>query len=438
MRPLRHLDLFSGIGGFALGLQMCGGFDTVGFCESDAHCGQVLAKNFPEIPIHGDIRSIDTDRIGPVDIITGGFPCQPISVAGARLGDKDDRYLWPEMRRVIEAVRPTWVVGENVAGINSMVKSRGPSVVESRTGGRDANGADYEAVSLQSEHMLFVDILDDLDRLDFSVQAFIVPACAVDARHRRDRAWIIARRRDPIGAAPSRRPGRGHPVDRGGPPMADSDRSREQQRQGGVGEVGGRPSDDSTPLADAHCGRADVRQPVTSCDVSERNTPAEIQERSDVKSGPNSASSPLANPEVFGRGEGRPGGSESVGPRQPGSSLQTGSDTKEPGLSDRVAAGTSEGQAEKNRGMAFSGSERHHRAGGEPQSGMGRVADGLSPGLDQGLGPATLWPDEPDVPRVVHDLPGRVDRIKGLGNAVVPQLVAVLAKAILDVHWSAR
>jgi len=155
---MRVLDLFSGIGGFSLGLRMAGGFETVQFCEIDPYCQKVLAKNFPGVPIHDDIRSFRPAH-GSADLICGGFPCQPFSVAGKRAGTADDRDLWPEMRRVIEAVRPAWVIGENVAGFIKMELDRS---------------------------------ISDLEGLGYACQAFVIPACAVDARHRRDRTWIVA------------------------------------------------------------------------------------------------------------------------------------------------------------------------------------------------------------------------------------------------------
>ena len=153
---MRHLDLFSGIGGFALAARNVG-WDTVGFCEIDPWCQKVLAKNFPGVPIHDDIKTYRPD--GPVDIVTGGYPCQPFSVAGQRGGEDDDRHLWPEMLRTIKATEPRYVVGENVAGHITM-------------------GLDQ--------------VLFDLEAIGYTVRTFVIPACAVDARHRRDRVWIIA------------------------------------------------------------------------------------------------------------------------------------------------------------------------------------------------------------------------------------------------------
>src|SRR5687768_10176530 len=108
---LRHLDLFSGIGGFALAARMVGGYETVAFCEIEPYCQAVLRKHWPGVPIYDDVRSV---RGVGCDVITGGFPCQPFSQAGKRMGREDDRALWPEYRRVIEDSGAAWVIGENV------------------------------------------------------------------------------------------------------------------------------------------------------------------------------------------------------------------------------------------------------------------------------------------------------------------------------------
>lgn len=158
---MKVLDLFSGISGFSLGLEAAG-MQTVAFCEVDKFCREVLRKRWPDIPIYEDIRSLTGEQIeqeiGAIDVICGGFPCQPFSVAGKRMGQKDDRHLWPEMLRLIQEIRPGWVIGENVAGLVSM-------------------GLDQ--------------VLSDLEGEGYACQTFIVPACAVQAAHRRDRLWIV-------------------------------------------------------------------------------------------------------------------------------------------------------------------------------------------------------------------------------------------------------
>ena len=155
---MTHLDLFSGIGGFALAAGWAG-FETIGFSEIDDYASRVLAKHWPHVKNYGDIKNIKGSEIGTVELITGGFPCQPFSVAGKQRGKEDNRHLWPEMFRVISEVGPRWVLGENVAGIVKMEL--------------------WNCVS-------------DLEGIGYEVQPVIIPACAVDAPHRRDRVWIVA------------------------------------------------------------------------------------------------------------------------------------------------------------------------------------------------------------------------------------------------------
>ena len=153
---LRHLDLFSGIGGFALAAAWAG-FSTIGFSEVDRFCGEVLKKHWPHVPNYGDVKNISV--IENLDLITGGFPCQPFSNAGKKKGSKDARHLWPEFHRIINTNHPRFVVAENVAGI----------------------------VDMELDN-----ILDDLENSGYETQSFIIPASAVYAPHRRERLWIVA------------------------------------------------------------------------------------------------------------------------------------------------------------------------------------------------------------------------------------------------------
>lgn len=157
---MKMIDLFAGIGGFSLAGHWRG-WETVAFVEKEPYCQKVLAKNFPGVPIVDDIRDYKPERYA-ADIICGGFPCQPFSSAGKRKGKEDDRFLWPEMLRVIREVQPTWVVGENVAGILSM------------DGG-----------------VVFEEICASLEDEGYAVQSFVIPAISQGAPHRRDRVWII-------------------------------------------------------------------------------------------------------------------------------------------------------------------------------------------------------------------------------------------------------
>jgi DNA-cytosine methyltransferase len=161
MNKLKLLDLFSGIGGFSLGLESTGFFETIAFVEKDKFCRKVLKKNFNNIPIEEDIRNVKGSNYA-ADIITGGFPCQPFSVAGKRKGTDDDRYLWDETIRVVAECKPRWFIGENVEGLINI-----------------NNGVVLRQVQT------------DLEDQGFQVQCIIVPAAGIGAFHQRKRIWII-------------------------------------------------------------------------------------------------------------------------------------------------------------------------------------------------------------------------------------------------------
>ena len=179
---MKHLDLFSGIGGFAYALDSIYPNVEHIFCDNDPFCQQVLKKHWPNSKIYGDIRQLNSDTYGnglqeqgteqqasgdrqlpEITFLTGGFPCQPFSQVGKRGGTEDNRYLWPEMLRVIQTFKPTYVIAENVRGLLTI-----------------NNGLVFKQVCL------------DLEASGYEVQPFIIPAVAVNAPHRRDRVWFIA------------------------------------------------------------------------------------------------------------------------------------------------------------------------------------------------------------------------------------------------------
>jgi DNA (cytosine-5)-methyltransferase 1 len=164
---LKILDLFSGIGGFSLGLEATGHFETKAFCEIEPYCQQVLKKNFPGVPIFDDIRTLKGTDIGAIDIITGGYPCQPFSVAGKQKAEQDPRHLWPEYFRLIQELKPTWVIGENVSG--------------------------HIKLGLDS-------VLEDLESEGYSTRTFSISASSIGANHKRERVWIIANLADSEGS----------------------------------------------------------------------------------------------------------------------------------------------------------------------------------------------------------------------------------------------
>ena len=174
---MKHISLFSGIGGFDLAAQWAG-WDNLASCEINPFGRRHLAYYWPEAYHHDDIKTLTGEiieheakkRYGPdwrADgvILSGGFPCQPYSLAGKRLGKEDERHLWPEMLRVIREIKPDWIVGENVFGLVNW-----------------------------SDGLVFNEVQTDLEAAGYEVQAYVLPACAADAPHRRDRVWIVAHR----------------------------------------------------------------------------------------------------------------------------------------------------------------------------------------------------------------------------------------------------
>lgn len=189
---MNHASLFSGIGGAEVAASMMG-WQNLFHCEIQEFPRKVLQYWFPNSESYEDITKTDfTKWHGKVDVLTGGFPCQPFSLAGRRKGADDNRYLWPQMLRAIRQIHPTWVVGENVNGIKTMVES----CQVTHMGRTDYL---FEENHLYREESRFTldKICADLEAEGYSVQPIVIPACSVGAPHRRDRVWIIAHRSDP-------------------------------------------------------------------------------------------------------------------------------------------------------------------------------------------------------------------------------------------------
>lgn len=238
---MKILDIFSGIGGFSIAAHWAG-FETAAFCEQDKFCQKVLAKNFPGVPIFDDIKTLKGDQFnGSIDIVCGGFPCQPWSTAGKRRGAEDDRHLWPEMLRVVREARPRWVIGENVAGIIRM--------------GLDA-------------------VLADLEAEGYTCQSFVIPACCIGAQHRRDRVWIVAyseiNRSRSRGLSERKTPALSN-FGESFETFADSDRERESQPQRAIRKERGRALDrnqESSPNTDS-AGHEKQQLPAFAGDMGE-------------------------------------------------------------------------------------------------------------------------------------------------------------------------
>ena len=341
------LDLFSGIGGFSLGLESAGPFRTIAFCEQDKFCQAVLRKHWPSVPIFDDVRTIPTDGLGRIDIIAGGWPCQPWSQAGQRRGAEDDRDLWPEVARLVGELRPRWLVGENVRGFVN------------------------QPMGLQRS-------LSDLESLGYQTVPFIIPACAVDAPHRRDRVWIIAHangKSEPDGT-----------VDEG-------------TRSGEL-------------VADAECGRPTARKSSSLCKTNSHNEKSNGAKRV-VKSRAAGISEAVADASVQPtRGAQR--GEHNKG-RRPDASRS--SEIVADAGSARREGACRRGETETERASEGHTSECD---GWLSEPGMGGMANGVP-----------RWLDEPDCGRVASGVKNRVPRLKALGNAVVPQVVEQIGRAIL-------
>ena len=316
---MKVLDLFSGIGGFALGLERAG-METVAFCEYDEKARLVLNKHWPDVPMYNDVRTLageqlEKDGITDIGLICGGYPCQPFSTAGKRQGEADDRHLWPEFFRLIKEIRPTWIIAENVAGhIN----------------------------------MGLEDVLADLESEGYQCQTFLIPACAVDAQHRRDRVWIIAH--------------------------SDSSISGNQWQD----------------------EMLDHRQMDKRKTFFVNNGNTRIVAHSDsVNWSPNEGK---PNAKADGRDKSSGGGknvAHTECQRQQG---------------QRINERSSNTTKDKTRQASWfiNGSERQSQPGN--------------------------WLPEPSVGRVANGVPRRVDRLKQLGNAVVPQIPEVIGRFIMEIE----
>ena len=186
---MNHASLFSGIGGAEVAASMMG-WQNLFHCEIQEFPRKVLQYWFPNSESYEDITKTDFHQWhGKVDVLTGGFPCQPFSLAGRRKGADDNRYLWPQMLRAIRQIHPTWVVGENVAGIKTMVESCQVTKM-----GRTDDLFEENYIYREESRFTLDKICADLEAEGYSVQPIVIPACSVGAPHRRDRVWIVARR----------------------------------------------------------------------------------------------------------------------------------------------------------------------------------------------------------------------------------------------------
>lgn len=310
---MKHLSLFSGIGGFDLAAQWVG-WQNVAQVEKDEWCRKVLAKNFPSSKQYADIKDFNgKEYTNQIDIISGGFPCQPFSVAGKQKGKDDDRYLWKEMLRVNKEIKPTFIVGENVTGIIGLALDT---------------------------------VLSDLEAQGYTTETFIIPACGKNAWHRRDRVWIVAY----------------------------TNRIRWQNEQEENGEL----------LHNGNRNRATKEQ-------SRRKQQRGISQPSSIFS---NTKSKLGNERENGNDT-----EQREIQLQTGGSNSVSADTNGIGWKNGLHGKEQRGEASK-LGNTYKEQYRNY------------------------------WETEPELGRVVDGLSGRVDRLKGLGNSIVPQIALEIFKAI--------
>lgn len=374
MRRLTHLSLFSGIGGLDLAAEWAG-IETVGQCEWAEYPTKVLEKHWPDVPRWKNIKTLTGEsfyeRTGKrtVDIISGGFPCQPFSVAGKQRGKEDDRYLWPEMVRVIKELRPTWIVGENVAGI---------------------------------ARMALPDILSELEACGYRTRTFLIPACAVGARHRRYRVAIV-----------------GYSEHNG---LSSTEIAGGTQKTGG-GEQERKETAGESP-GTGGSGYSKV--------MADTNTERELQSaknKQDIRNGIGVSSEDVQHADSAGC-EKQHVATESDEERFASWGCYEGNvcDATSEGLSNRS------GKSVGGQGTQEPESERSMRR--TVESVLDGMADGFSAGMDRDLDFLInhYWDNEPDIPRIATGIEHRIDRLKCLGNAVVPQQFYPVFRAIAEVE----
>ena len=330
---LRHFDVCSGIGGFSLGFRWAALSEPVAFCEIDPYCQKVLAKNFPNIPIFNDVKELVNDRpestrtIPDHDILTSGYPCQPFSVAGQRRGEEDERNIWRFVFEIVKRKHPTWCVFENVYGHIAM-------------------GLDQ--------------VLHDMESEGYSTQTFVVPACSLNAPHKRDRLWIVGNSEHDGSLASKIRRGN----------QETSKGASQGQNQAEQSSGTSRRKDNGT-LADTESEGLqglDKRSPTIS---TERDEITDIGTKG-------SRDKDVANSKCMGR-------------------------ESRTSVREELARKESHGKF-NNRSTNGSAQERAR----------------------------SWWDVEPNVGRVAYGIPSRVDRLRGLGNAIVPQIAMQIGLSIKE------
>ena len=359
---MKVLDLFSGIGGFSLGLESTGHFRTVAFCEIDKFCKLILDKHWKGTKVYDDIKTItkkqfEEDGTEFPDIITGGFPCQPFSVAGKQQGTSDSRHLWPEMFRVIKEFAPRWVIGENVKGLTNI-----------------------------QDGVVFETVCSDLEGEGYEVRTFNIPAAGVQAPHRRERIWIVAHAK----RFNERKSIRG----------SDETQSRiqEEHRQ-----------NDSTTRESSRTGSV---WGTNNGHEDMENSRRTLRSRGELQ-GENGNETREGNADQSQR-------SSSTSKSNVANTKSISSNVRERREHQEERQGQQQTRGEGGETMVDSSTGRCTSQETEVQPGRYRSFN------------SSWWQSEPELGRVAHGVPGRVHRLKALGNSIVPKIVQEIGNAIIQ------
>ena len=343
MNLLRHVDLCSGIGGFALGFQWANLSKPIMFCDIEPWSRQILSKHWPDVPIATDVKELANDPDGLVphcDILTAGYPCQPFSQAGQRRGSEDDRHIWPHIFSIVQRKRPSWCVFENVYGHVSM-------------------GLD--------------EVLSDLERESYATRPFVVPACATDAPHRRDRLWIICRN---VGDTKHD----GSPTAKVTGSTGETSEHNTQGQSKTEQSKGASQSRDSGSLGEStraeHVGDTESKRHERRTDFEREGAENKQEQRLGVRGKPSGSSENVADTD-----------------------------------SERL-----QGQWREHEFVSVR--EAEHSVGSSGEEVRARE----------------YWKSEPSVGRVAHGVRDRIHRLKGLGNAIVPQIAMRIGQTIKHIE----